>query len=482
MLTARRLLADAWEALGGDPGLPDRSESAGPSVVLRSRLPVTALAQATAAAAGLAAAELAAVRGGQRVLPGVRVDSRAAAVAFASEQHLRLNGERMANWGPVSRFMQAADGWVRLHGSYPHHQAHLLAALGIPEGTADPVAAVTRAVAGRRAQDVEDAVVAGGAAAAAVRTAEQWRAHPQGAAVAALPLLTLRSAGDAPPRPLPDLAGEPLLPAVGVRVLDLTRVVAGPVGTRTLALLGADVLRVDSPRLPELPAQHLDTGMGKRSILLDLDRLADRATFEGLLQGADVVVLAYRPGALDRYELGPRELVRRHPGLVVATLSAWGPVGPWATRRGFDSLVQAASGIARVEAGDRPEPGAMPAQALDHSTGYLLAAAVLRALTRRAIEGRSWHADLSLAQTAAWLLGIGTEPVADESGEALDPTPWLATVETPAGRVTHALPPFTIEGGPRTWAHPAVPWGSSEPAWLDRAGRPPKATPRTRSR
>jgi crotonobetainyl-CoA:carnitine CoA-transferase CaiB-like acyl-CoA transferase len=254
------------------------------------------------------------------------------------------------------------------------------------------------------------------------------------------------------------------LPLAGVTVLDLTRVLAGPVCTRILAFLGADVLRVDSPRLLEFPEQHLDTGFGKRSALLDLRQPGDLATFERLLAGADVVVTGYRPGALDALGLHPRALLERRPGLVVASLSAWGRNGPWADRRGFDSLVQAASGIGRVEGGDAERPGALPAQALDHGTGYLLAAAVLRALALRATRGGTWRAQLSLAQTAHWLLGAPRDPEPG-AAEGFDPTPWLATVDSPMGRVTHALPPIALQGGPRTWAEPVLPWGSSPAFW-----------------
>ena len=458
---AGRLLGDAWTALDGPPDLLDRVQLRGPEHPLASRLAVSALAQATAAAAGLGAAELAAARGAPP--PGVRIDSRAAAVAFRSERHLRLGGEPQVDWDPLSRFLPTADGWVRLHGNYPHHRARLLAALGLPEDAPDLPARVAAAVVGRPASEVEEAIFARSGVAAAVRSPSEWAAHPQGAAIAGLPLLSLRRVAEAPLRPLPPAPDRPLLPAAGLRVLDLTRVLAGPVCCRTLALLGADVLRVDSPRLPEIAGHHLDTGFGKRSTLLDLADPGDWATFERLLAGADVAVTGYRPGALDGLGLSPEALIERRPGLVVGTLSAWGRTGPWADRRGFDSLVQAASGIARVEAGEAQEPAAMPAQALDHGTGYLLAAAVLRALARRTTEGGSWHAQLSLAQTACWLLGAPHEP--EPWSEPVDPSPWLEVVDTPAGRVTHALPPIGLVGGPATWEHPVVPWGSSAAFW-----------------
>jgi crotonobetainyl-CoA:carnitine CoA-transferase CaiB-like acyl-CoA transferase len=225
------------------------------------------------------------------------------------------------------------------------------------------------------------------------------------------------------------------------------------------------VLRVDSPRLPEIPAQHLDTGPGKRSTFLDLDGRADRATFDELVASAHVVVTGYRPGALDRFGLHPAALLERRPGLVVATLSAWGTTGPWAARRGFDSLVQAASGIAQVEAAGGPTPGVLPAQALDHGTGYLIASAVLRALSRQLTHRGAWHAELSLAQTATWLLRHHRRGDAPSHDATPDPMTWLREVDTAFGRVRYALPPFNVDGVPETWAQPPVEWGSSAAQW-----------------
>ncbi len=254
------------------------------------------------------------------------------------------------------------------------------------------------------------------------------------------------------------------LPAAGLRILDLTRVLAGPVATRTLALLGADVLRVDSPSLPESQDLHDDTGLGKRSTALDLGRPADRAVFEELLAGADVVVTGYRPGALDRHGLSPQALAERRPGLVIGQLSAWGTYGPWGDRRGFDSLVQAACGIAATEAGPDSRPGALPAQALDHGTGYLLAAAVLRAVTEQHTEGGTHLARFALAQTAAWL-ARGVTPDEGEPSGTYDPAPWLVEVDGPLGRARHARSPVVFEGGPRDWTRLPGLCGTDAPVW-----------------
>ncbi|MFD1830735.1 CoA transferase [Streptomyces desertarenae] len=456
-----------WAELGGDPALAERVRlvrRGTPAPVLPARLPVRESARAAVAVCALAAAEAAARRSGGAV-PRVRVDDGAVATAFTSERHLRIDGRPAATFAPLSRFWRTADGWVRTHANYPHHRARLLAALGVPDGGGAPVEAVAAELAGRRAEEVEEAVYAAGGLAVAVRTPRAWAAHAQGAAVAGLPLVGRERLDDAPAPPLPPS---------GPRVLDLTRVIAGPVATRTLALLGADVLRIDPPGLPESADAHADTGFGKRSVLLDLSSRSGRRAFGELLAQAHVVVAGYRPGALDRFGLSARELAERRPGAVVAELSAWGGAGagPWGGRRGFDSLVQAASGIAVAEGHSDGRPGVLPAQALDHGTGYLLAAAVLRSLTDQRDGGPDGggtrRVRLSLARTAHWLLHeLETEPgAADGPREPYDPADWLAEADSPLGRLRHAVPPVVYEGGPRGWRRPPGRPGADGPVWV----------------
>ncbi|CAL9573912.1 CoA transferase [Streptomyces sp. enrichment culture] len=457
--------AGAWSALGGDPALLARVSAVERPEVLPARLPVRATARACVAACALAAAELAARRAGLAEVPAVRVDDGAVATAFVSERHLLVDGRAPVPFAPLSRFWRTADGWVRTHANYPHHWERLLAALGVT-GDGDPET-VAAALAGRSAREVEDTVCAAGGLAVALRTPAQWAAHPQGVAVARRLLVERVRLDSASGRALPGVDGRPLLPAAGVRVLDLTRVIAGPVATRVLGLLGADVLRVDPPGLPEIADQHADTGFGKRSARLDL--ASDRDAFEELLAGADVVVTGYRPGALDRFGLDAPALAERRPGVVVAQLSAWGAYGPWGGRRGFDSLVQVATGIAAAEGGDG-RPGALPAQALDHGSGYLLAAAVLRALTDRAETGGSRLVRVALARTAQWLLESAPAAAARADAPAgqapaLVPGPWLAATDSPLGRLRYALPPVTFAGGPRDWARPPGPWGADAARW-----------------
>ncbi|MFJ8666078.1 CoA transferase [Streptomyces sp. NPDC093600] len=418
-----------WSALGGDPALLDRVGYGGPAGLLPARLPVMELARATVAVCSLAAVE----RAG---LPGrVRVDDGAVATAFVSERHLRVDGRAPVNFAPLSRLWRARDGWVRTHANYPHHRAALLAALGV---RGESVEAVEAAIAERRAVEVETAVYAAGGLAVALRTPEEWAAHEQGREVAARPLLSRERLDDAAPKRR----------SARLRVLDMTRVIAGPVATRTLALLGADVLRVDPPGNPELADQHADTDFGKRTAALDLDSPSDRRAFDELLDAADVLVTGYRPGALDRFGL-------HRPGLVTARLSAWGDYGPWAERRGFDSLVQVATGIAVTE-GSADRPGALPAQALDHGSGYLLAAAVLRSLTEQDREGGTRLVRLALAQTGHWLT---------TALPRYEPERYLTETDSPLGRLRHALSPVSYDGGPAGWSRPPGVAGADAPVW-----------------
>lgn len=447
-----RLLSD-FSRLSGVPADPVTVVNG--QDVLPSTLATTELAVGAVAAAAVAASDLVAARGGTR--PAATVDGRRVSASFRSDQLLRIDGHPVEGFAPLSGFWATADGWVRTHANYPHHRAALVGALGLHDASGPDDLA--KCLAGRPAIDVEELIVDAGGVCAAVRDPEQWRRHPQAEALRRLPLVGFSTIGTAPPRRLDPPPTGPLLPAAGLRVLDLTRVIAGPVATRTLALLGADVLRIDSPRLPEIGWQHLDTGMGKRSSLLDLD--AEPETFDRLLAGADVVVTGYRPGALDRCGLGVDQLGERKPGLVIASLSAWGDPGPWSRRRGFDSIVQAATGIAGLESADGITPGKLPAQALDHATGYLLAAAVLSAVAAQLRDGSPRYVQAHLARTAHWLLDH-PDP---ETRTLPDPGPVLAERPTPSGRLRYPVPAFQVEGGPEDWDRVGTPWGADRPEW-----------------
>ena len=464
------LLAEAWAALDADARLPAGLEVlwiSGAPGVLPSRLPAEDVAIACTAAALLAAGALHAQRGGNvgsRGSPAARLDRAHVAAAFRSEAHLRIDGERTGpGFAPLSRFWRTADGWVRTHGNYPWHRAALLRALGCA-GDPEPVAA---ALAELGAREAEDLVTGAGGVAAAVREEAAWRAEPPGQAAAAGALVEGTSIGGAAPRWRP--AGT--LPAAGIRVLDLTRVIAGPVATRYLAALGADVLRLDAPDRPELPLHAYDGLPGKRSALLDFGTAEGNARLHELLGAADVLVHGYRPHALERFGLGSQALAERHPGLVAVSLSAWGSRGPWGARRGFDSIVQAASGIAMAESPDGERPGALPCQLLDHGTGYLCAAAALRALARQSARGGTRFCELSLARTAHWLLSQPRDASGAPGFRALEDgaeTAWLTTLDSAAGPVTTVRPPGQLDGELLTWPGPLRRYGGDEAAWASR--------------
>jgi crotonobetainyl-CoA:carnitine CoA-transferase CaiB-like acyl-CoA transferase len=432
-VTGAGLLAEVWGSLG---------LGAVPTVHVRGATGLDGVLPVPDLAVGAVAAQLAAARLLTGTAPPVEVDAAHVGLSFRSERYARVGGRPTGvGFHPLSRFWPTADGWLRLHANHPHHRAAALRVLGDDVGAA---------AARWPAAELESAVVAAGGAAAAVRTAEDWAASAPGRAAAAAPLVGLRRIADGPPRsPAP----------AGLRVLDLTRVIAGPVATRTLASHGADVLRIDGPRLPEDPALLVDTGPGKRHALLELAVPADRRTVEELLGGADVVVSGYRPGALARFGLDAAALAERHPQLVVVELSAWGTAGPWGTRRGFDSLVQAATGIA-VRCGSPGDPGALPAQALDHATGHLAAAAVLGALVRQRADGGGWHAQLSLARTAHWLLGAPRPVGGAATGGPVDPAPYLLTLPSADGDVTVVAPP-----GSPAWTAAAAFVPGARPTW-----------------
>ena len=453
----------AWADLGEDPALLDRIEAPTRPVPLPSTLAVGELAADSVALASLAVNLVRATRtAGARPAPGavprVRIVPERVAASYRSERLFRHDGEPMRAWAPLSGFWEAADGWVRTHGNYPHHAQRLRTLLGLPD-SAGPEQLRT-AVAAREAAALEDGAAEVGAILARVRDAETWRAHPQSLAIAGRPLVEHVRRGEATPRRWPD-AGP--LPLSGVRVLDLTRVIAGPVATRDLAFAGADVLRVDTPHTPEIEVQHLDTGQGKRSTLLELTSRTGLAALTVLLAEADVVVTGYRPGSLDRFGLDPETLAARFPGLVSAGISAWDTVGPWSRRRGFDSIVQAAIGVAVAESVTGAAPGALPAQALDHSAGHLLATGVLAALARQRTEGGSHHVAVALARVGQELLARpGDTPGAVDDAELP-----VVTGQGAAGRITCAPPVLAFAGAPAAYAWMSRPWGTDDPRWAD---------------
>jgi crotonobetainyl-CoA:carnitine CoA-transferase CaiB-like acyl-CoA transferase len=416
---------------------PAGAQITGPSDVLATRYEVTGLLTSAVATAGLAAAEWRVAQGLGR--PTIGVDTRAAAAAGSSIAFARVGGRSVSEWGPLSGFARAADGWVRLHANYDHHRDALCAVLDIPPERP----ALDAAVGHWGARDLEMVLAEAGGAGVAVRTAQEWAETSQGQAVSAAPLVSVKERG----------SGRSTVRSP--RVFDLTRVLAGPVGTRMLGLLGADVLRLDRPDRPEQDL-FVDTGLAKRSALVDL-RTYDP---EPLVAQADVIVIGYRPGSLRPLH----EIIDRYPQLVVVELCAWGFEGPWRERRGFDSLVQAASGVS-VGCGSAEKPAALPVQALDHATGYLVAACAWHGLARRAADGRGRRYRLALSQTAAWL----GEPRENPCGVA-DLQPVLQNMTGGYGETTVLGAPITLDGNVPPWPSAAERPGTSHPKWRNGAG------------
>lgn len=357
---------------GTDPGLP-------------SVYQVGALASATIAATGLAAAEYHRLRTGRR--QHVMVEMRHALASFRSERYLRIDdGPPPALRDPVMGFYATRDDrWIQLHTNFPHHLEGVLKVLGC----ANDRAAVAEAIRGWDGATLDQTLADAGLCAALIRTPDEWAALDPAKAIAGLPLFEIERIGDAPIEP--PRRGGAERPLAGVRVLDLSRIIAGPVAGRALAQHGAEVLMVNGPHLPNIAPLVIDNGRGKRSAVVDLRDATGRETLHDLAGAADVFLQAYRPGALTARGFGPEELARVRPGIVYVSVSAYGHKGPWAGRRGFDSLVQSASGIAFTEreAAGWTEPKHLPCQALDHATGYLAAFGAMAALARRATEGGS---------------------------------------------------------------------------------------------
>ncbi|MGV9833705.1 CoA transferase [Nocardia niigatensis] len=449
MVTYDALVRD-YEAGIGVPGsaLP----ALDPGANLAATLPVWALSGG-AVAAFAAAADRWRVACGVPALGGALDPARITA-AFSSERLFRLDGESPGIFAELSGFFRAADAWVRTHANYPHHRERLLAAVELPEtATREDF---TRRAATLTAADIEQRAAALGAIAVRVRTEQEWAESAPGRAAASGPLVAVETRGDRGVFECPTAATQ-LLPLRGIRVLDLTRVIAGPVATRALALLGADVLRIDPPGLPEICWQYLDTCQGKRSTVVDLR--TGLPVLRELISNADIIISGYRPGSLERLGVRPGEI---GPGIVHGRVSAWGELGPWGDRRGFDSIVQAASGISLIEGtqhNSRGESsvGALPAQALDHASGYLLAAGVLDGLVARRGDGLGRDVRVALARTASWLI---TAPVR---------TPVHASAATPDARYARTHGSVTT-AGPALTEYPDHPWpapahGSSAPEW-----------------
>ena len=435
----------------------------GPEQGFASAFDITALAAGSIAAANLAAAELLAARTGG-VARGVTVDRMQACAAFMSERLFSPEGwQRPRTTGLINANYRCVDGWIRLHAAYSWHHAAALDALGMDRTVVDK-SAIAKVIAGWRGEDLEVAVVAAGGCAALMRTPEEWDAHPAGSALAGSPaaVWATHDGGRA------TLSRSPSRPMEGVRVLDLTRVIAGPTCTRFLAAQGARVLRIDPPGYTEIDDILPTTTAGKRCAAVDLRSSEGAERLASLVAEADVLVCGLRPDALDRIGFDENRLMSLNPALVVARVDAYGWRGPWLDRRGFDSLVQMSTGIAAEgqRVAGTSEPLELPCAALDYATGYFLAASVCRALTALVQSGEVLEARLSLGQTAtllrtlpasAHLLGGPPALLEEHASEAVR-TEWGPAREVPV--------PGSIDGVAPAELRPAGRLGRDAPSYV----------------
>jgi CoA-transferase family III len=452
---ANALAQTAWMAIGGNKNAASSILFVGDGG-LPSVYPVTDFASAVTATAALSVLELLEKRTGKG--QSATVDRRLASFWFGLS--IRPRGWKLPPaWDPIAGDYPTRDGFIRLHTNAPHHRAAAERVLGAH----DDKDSMARAVASWAKGDLESAIVQAGGCAAEMRSASEWSEHPQGRAIAAEPLAHLNAAQ---PGPVPDWEVPMSRPLAGIRVLDMTRVLAGPVATRFLAGYGAQVLRIDPPGWDEgmvIP----EVTLGKRCARLDLKRSEDRSTFGTLLSKADIFIHGYRPGALDHLGFDPNMRRSLSPGLIDIGLDAYGWSGPWASRRGFDSLVQMSAGIAdtgmRWHKADKPVP--LPVQALDHATGYLMAAVAIRGVTRRMVDGSGTEGRLSLARTAKMLIdaGMGGSAAQLAAETEADLSPEIETTDW--GQAQRLNSPITIEGTPMRWESPARKLGSSQARW-----------------
>jgi crotonobetainyl-CoA:carnitine CoA-transferase CaiB-like acyl-CoA transferase len=464
MQTPRDILADLWALAGGDASALDAVTLTGEEPQLPSTFRVAAAAQASIAATGLAAAHLWQMRSGQS--QGVAVDMRHAVVECRSERYLRVDDKPPPPaWDVIAGIYKTRDHrFVRLHTNFRHHRDAVCQVLNC-EPERDQVQAALMQWDG---EAFETAVYAAGGVVAMMRSRDEWSALPHAKALSELPLLSIEKIGEAAPKPWP--AGD--RPLAGLRVLDLSRVIAGPVAGRTLAVHGADVLLISSPDLPAIPWLTIDTGRGKLTSFVDLRSEQGRGMLCDLLAQADIFSQGYRPHSIAALGFSPQDAARINPGIVYVSLSAYGHAGPWAERRGFDSLVQTATGFNHAEgqAAGIDGPKELPAQMLDHATGYLMAFGAMMAKARQSREGGSWHVRVSLAQTGRWLWNLGrvADGLKTEDLKADAVIPFAEELASGFGPLRSVRHSAVLSKTPAFWARPAMPLGSHPPQWPPR--------------
>ena len=465
---------NAFSTLSAIAGWPDDYQqqiqiSGGTDPVLPTPFKITETSTAALSAVGLAINDLWEIRTGKR--QDIGINSRQATASLRSGKYMDMDQAPVSTErNPVMGVYPAKNGrWSYLHCNFPNHRAAALQVLGVAEDKEE----VRRAVSQWDALELEEAIIAAKGAGGMVRSMEEWAHHPQAAAIGSLPLMEIIKIADSPPEPLPE--GD--RPLSGVRVLDLTRVLAGPTCARTMAEHGADVLKITASHLPNIGYQEYDTGHGKLSANLDLRDNSDLETLHGLIRDTDIFSQGYRPGTLGDRGLSPESLAKIRPGIIYISLSAFSHLGPWSSRRGFDTVVQTVSGITDRQGhlfpGAETGPQFYPVSAIDYLTGYLMAFGGLVALARRAREGGSWLVRISLAQTGRWLVDQGQVPETELNGVPSEFSDseikqWSTSSQTPIGKLGHLSPVLELSETRAHWARPSVPLGYNDPTWPER--------------
>lgn len=436
----------------------DHIEITGPEHVARSAFDVDGLLVDTARFA-VGSIDAAATSGA--TAPRSRSIDREHLLAFCTT-HVEVDGAAVPAWNALSGvYPTVGGGHLQIHCNFPHHAAGVVARLGC-DATRESVAS---AIAERDAFELEAELIADGMIGAAVRTLDEWDAHPHAAATRELPLMSFEPIGDALPRRSPMPTGGTL---AGLRVLDCSRVLAGPVAGQTLAGFGADVLRVGADHLPSVEVGVISTGFGKRNASIDLRTVAGRASMDALIAGADVWIDAYRPGALAAHGYTLERVAELRPGIVIVQVCAFDWTGPWAGRRGFDSIVQSTTGVrwaggesGRDAGGERlGAPVGLPVQALDYATGFVAAGLAAQLVGHQREAGGSWLGRCSLLRTRDHLVARRVPTSFTPATVEVDPR-FLDTVGSDFGRVT-AVRPFAGE-----WPSPPARLGTSRPVWRD---------------
>lgn len=469
-LTTHSAVHDIWTALGlpshalTSLTLPDSS-----TILFPSTHKLSILSQASIATSALAAALVSEPSS----VPRVSVPLHHVAAEVNSHRLYSFNEGQTphpSSWGPIGGLYKTRDGYVRIHDNFLNHRIGALTPLGLPHtATRQQVA---EAVSSWSKVEYETAATQNGTGAVyALRTREEWANHPQSSAISDSPIIMSQISDSPVPPPLPQTSRC----LEGLRVIELSRVIAGPVAGKALAAHGADVLWVTSPHLPSLPELDVDLSRGKRTIQLDLTSETDKQTLLDLVKDADVFIQAYRPGSLSVRGFSPEALTKLNPRLIYANMSAFGPSGPWSQRRGFDSLVQTCSGMSAGEAerAGEGEPARMaPFQVLDHAAGYLLATGICAAAYHRSQQGGAWLVDVCLAGAMKYLCSLGNYdsevfglPQVYPTRQDVPPE-MMEQRDTGFGKMTFVKHSAQVEGKQVGWDEMPKVLGSDEAKWL----------------